>query len=221
MVVSTRPRRRLDRVRRPQILATAVELLREKGIWSVRIADIAHRAGMSATSVLYYFGSKEQLLAQAIDEADAAFYAGIATEMQALESAADRLALLILRSSASEWVLWMELWAYARHHPDIAPDQQRFSRHWREAIAEVLRHGTAAGEWHVPDVAPVALRLAALTDGLAVHMVLGEQGHTRESYVEMTLRGAACELGCEPQVLLTAAQRATDQSESAPAAQAR
>ena len=44
MIVSTRPRRRLDRIRRPQILATAVELLREKGIWSVRIADIAQRA---------------------------------------------------------------------------------------------------------------------------------------------------------------------------------
>jgi AcrR family transcriptional regulator len=207
MVVSTRPRRRLDRVRRPQILATAVELLREKGIWSVRISDIAHQAGMSPTSVLYYFGSKDQLLAQAIEQADAAFYAGISGEMEALTRASDRLVLLITSSSASEWVLWMELWAYARHHPDIAPDQRRFSRRWRGAIAEVLRYGQSTGEWSLSDADAAALRLAALTDGLAVHMVLGEDGHSPASYVEMALYGAASELGVDARELMAAAGR--------------
>src|SRR5947207_2230345 len=70
---SVRPRRRLDEVRRPQILATTVELIRERGLWDVRLADVAKHGGMSATSVVYYFGSKDQLFAQAIAEVDDAF----------------------------------------------------------------------------------------------------------------------------------------------------
>ena len=50
--VHQRPRRRLDDVRRPQILATTVALIGERGLWDVRLADVAKRAGISATSVL-------------------------------------------------------------------------------------------------------------------------------------------------------------------------
>jgi AcrR family transcriptional regulator len=69
-VSRTRPRRRLDAVRRPQILAATIELVREKGLWSVRISDVAKRAGLSPTGVVYYFGTKDQLFAEAITHAD-------------------------------------------------------------------------------------------------------------------------------------------------------
>ena len=77
MGVSTRPRRRLDAVRRPQILRSAVDMVREKGLWEVRISDVAKRAGVSPASVVYYFGTKDQLFAQAIASADDAFYEAI------------------------------------------------------------------------------------------------------------------------------------------------
>ena len=86
--VHQRPRRRRDDVRRPQILATTVELIGERGLWDVRLADVAERAGISATSVVYYFGSKDQLFAQAIADADDAFYEPLLAELEALQSAA-------------------------------------------------------------------------------------------------------------------------------------
>ena len=75
-----RPRRRLDAVRRPQILATATDLVREKGLWSVRISDVAKRAEMSPTSVVYYFGTKDELFADAISRADDMFYEPVLDE---------------------------------------------------------------------------------------------------------------------------------------------
>lgn len=200
-----RPRRRLDDVRRPQILDTAVELVREKGLWSVRLADIARRAGMSATSVVYYFGTKDALLAEAIAAADDAFYATVGAELAQLPAAHDRLGRLVGRSSASDWLLWMELWVYARHHPDTAAAQRRFHDRWRATIEAVVRHGLATGEWTVPDARGVALRLAALTDGLAVQMVLGDPEHTPRRYIEMTLAAAALELGADAARLRRAA----------------
>jgi AcrR family transcriptional regulator len=192
-----RPRRRLDDVRRPQILATTVELIGERGLWDVRLADVAKRAGISATSVVYYFGSKDQLFAQAIAAADDAFYEPLLTELGRLETATERIAVLLQRSSTSDWPLWMDLWVYSRRHPETAAAQRRFHERWRATIADVVRHGCETGEWSVPDPDEVALRLSALTDGLAVHMVLGDADHTPERYVAMSLVAASLELGCE------------------------
>lgn len=200
-----RPRRRLDAVRRPQILSTAIDLVREKGLWSVRIADIAKRAGMSPTSVVYYFGTKDELLAEAISGADDLFYDTVRQELPQLERACERLAWLIVRASTSDWLLWMEMWVYARLHPDTLVAQKRFHHRWRETIEEIIDYGVQMGEWDVPDTRAVGLRLAALTDGLAVHMVLNDPDHTPERFIEMVLAAAALELGCDLEALRAAA----------------
>ena len=83
----SRPRRRLDAIRRPQILATATELVREKGLWSVRISDVAKRAGMSPANVVYYFGTKDELFAAAITQADDMFYGPVLQELAPLPTA--------------------------------------------------------------------------------------------------------------------------------------
>jgi AcrR family transcriptional regulator len=202
-----RPRRRLDAVRRPQILATATDLVREKGLWSVRISDVAKRAQMSPTSVVYYFGTKDELFADAISRADDMFYEPVLEELGQLDTAAERLAWLMVRSSTSDWMLWIDLWVYARHHPDTAVAQRRFHRRWRQTIEDIVRQGMDAGEWTVDDPADVSQRLSALTDGLAVHMVLGDPDHTPERYVTMSLTAAALELGCDLTDLVDAAAR--------------
>lgn len=203
--VSGPPPRPLAKVRRPQILATAVDLLRERGLWSVRVSDVAQRAGTSATSVIYYFGTKHELFKAAIADVDAEFYATVWPELDRLESGVEQLAWLMVRSSHSEWVLWMDLWVYARRHPDLLATQRAFSDRWCATLSNVVRHGQARGEFAVGDPDAVAVRLAALTEGLAIHMVNEDPGRTRGHYIEMSLAGAAAELGCEVDALRAAA----------------
>jgi AcrR family transcriptional regulator len=205
LVTAVRPRRRLDAVRRPQILAATIELIREKGLWTVRIADVAKRAGMSPTSVVYYFGTKDQLFAEAITGADDAFYDATLDELASFDCARDRLACLIVRSSTTDWLLWIDLWAYTRHHPDTTEAQRRFQGRWRQTLQDVIEYGDETGEWRVADAMASAQRLAALTDGLAVHMVLGNPEYNRERYVDMALTAASLELGCELDELRSAA----------------
>jgi AcrR family transcriptional regulator len=204
-VRSVPARRPLAKVRRPQILATAVELLREQGLWSVRVSDVAERAGTSATGVIYYFGTKHELFKAAIADVDAEFYATVWPELERLESGIERLAWLMVRSSRSEWVLWMDLWVYARRHSDLLATQRAFSERWCTTLASVVRHGLERGEFAVVDADAVAVRLAALTEGLAIHMVNEDPGRTADHYVEMSLAGAAAELGCDLEALRAAA----------------
>jgi AcrR family transcriptional regulator len=204
------PRRREEtavRVRRPEILATTVELVREQGLSNVRVIDVAERAGTSPASVIYYFASKDHLFGQAVADADAAFYAALRPELDRLDSGVERLACLIVRSSVSEWPLWIDSWLLARQSVEMRVADWGFESSWCEVIAETIRHGQARSEFRLVDADEVAIRLAALSEGLAVHMVLEHPGRTRSHYVSMWLKAAALELGCEEADLQEAAAR--------------
>jgi AcrR family transcriptional regulator len=202
------------RVRGPEILATTVELVREHGLSNVRVADVAERAGTSPTSVIYYFASKDQLFGRAVADADAAFYTAVAPELAQLESGIDRLACLIVRSSLSEWPLWIDAWLLARQNAEMRVAEWDFESTWCDAIADTIRLGQDRGEFAAVDADEVAIRLAALSEGLAVHMVLGQPGRTRAHYVEMWLKAAAIELGCRESDLQEAAARVPVAAES-------
>ncbi len=56
--------------RRQQILDAAVALFAAKGYRGTGVAALAERVGMTATGMLYYFGSKERLLQEVVAERD-------------------------------------------------------------------------------------------------------------------------------------------------------
>jgi AcrR family transcriptional regulator len=57
-------------LRRQQILDAAVELFAAKGYRGTGVAALGDRVGMTATGLLYYFGSKERLLHEVVAERD-------------------------------------------------------------------------------------------------------------------------------------------------------
>jgi AcrR family transcriptional regulator len=57
-------------LRRQQILDAAVELFASKGYRGTGVAALGERVGMTATGLLYYFGSKERLLQEVVAERD-------------------------------------------------------------------------------------------------------------------------------------------------------
>ncbi len=169
------PRPNIDHIRRPQILAAAAEVIVERGIAATRVADVAGRAGTSTSAVLYWFGSKEELLAEALMWEDDLFYADVTERLAEGYSPAERLALLIEAASlGGGWTLWMELWSRALRDPQAAEARENGDLRWREAIAEVVRDGCESGDFEEVDPDQVALTLSALLDGLAVQVTLGD-----------------------------------------------
>ncbi len=72
---SMSPRPSTAHVRRPAILTAAAEVISERGVQNTRISDVAERAGTSAPGVLYWFPTKDELLAEALQFSDDRFYA--------------------------------------------------------------------------------------------------------------------------------------------------
>jgi AcrR family transcriptional regulator len=194
------PRPRLDHVRRPELLAAAASVIRQRGLENARVADIAEAAGTSAPSVLYYFASKAELLKEALTSAEEGFYEDFTLELGEIESARERLVHTVASMTGDgdyDAALWMELWARALRDDELAATRADLDARWRRTIAEVVRYGQARGEFGRADPNEFAVMLAALLDGLAVQIALNDREVTPDRVRELAVRLAERELGCQ------------------------
>ena len=194
------PRPRLDHVRRPELLAAAAAVIRERGLENARVVDVADEAGISAPSVLYYFASKAELLKEALTSAEERFYEELAIELSGIEGARERM-LRIVQYGAGEGdydaALWMELWARALRDPELAATRAELDGRWRRTIADVVRYGQERGEFGPAEPEEFAVLLASLLDGLAVQIALRDMEVTPDRVRELAVKLAERELGCE------------------------
>jgi AcrR family transcriptional regulator len=162
------------------MLRAAAELISERGFSETRIADVARRAGASPALVIYYFATKDQLLTEALRFSEEAFYRAVAAELEALNTARERLELLVRTTCVpqgegevpGDWGLWFDLWAQAFRHPEIAKDRIELDQRWRDTIAQVVRDGQARGEIGAVDADAFAITFSALIDGLSIQVAL-------------------------------------------------
>jgi hypothetical protein len=143
-------------------------------------------------SAVYYSSTREQLFEQAIAHAETAFPGRLRQELEHLVSGAEQLAGLIVRSAASDWVLWMDPWVYERRHPEtFAAGRGLFT--WRcETIVGAIRYAVSRGEFGSAD---------------ADRLVQEHPRHTRDQYVATSLTVASAERGRDLATLRHAAGR--------------
>jgi AcrR family transcriptional regulator len=202
-VGETRPLAAPD-VRRVQILRAAADTIGERGFSETRITDVARRAGASSALVIYYFGTKDRLLTEALRWSEDGFYDGVATLLGELGSARERLEALVRRTCVpydgdegrDGWGLWFDLWAQALRHPEIAKDRAELDQRWRATIADVVRRGQRGGE--IPnsvDAEEFAVAFAAMLDGLAIQVALLDPAINPDRAFAIAMRFASAELG--------------------------
>jgi AcrR family transcriptional regulator len=185
------------------MLRAAVEVIIERGYADSRVADVAERVGISPALVIYYFKTKDQLLAEAIRFAEDLWHEAGIRRMAAIPTAAGRLEEMIAMSCLSEvdnespasWVLWLDLWAQAFRHPEVATTRQQYDERWRQTIYSLVVEGQEAGEFGPVDPADFAVLLSSLLDGLAVQVVLGDPSVDEAKAFELSMLFAADRLG--------------------------
>ncbi len=189
--------------RRAQMLAAALQVILERGFPDTRIADVAERAEVSPALVIYYFKTKDRLLAEAIRCAEDRWYAEGLRRMSTLDAAAARLEVVVSMSFLSEggedledpWVLWLDLWAAAARHPEVREAREAYDEHWRETLRQIVREGQGSGEFGDVDADDFAVGFSALLDGLAIQVALSDPVVSAERAFELSMRVAAEQLG--------------------------
>jgi AcrR family transcriptional regulator len=167
-------------VRRDQMLAAAATLIAERGFSDTRIADVAARVGASPALVIYYFGTKDSLLTEALRWSERSFYAATEEMLRTTSTIRRRLETLVEwtlvpdvpTSMTSDWGLWFDLWAQAFRHPGVKKDRADLDAQWRELISRVVQAGIDDGEIAAVDVETFAIMWGSLLDGLVVQVAL-------------------------------------------------
>jgi hypothetical protein len=92
-------------------------------------------------------------------------------------------------------VIWLDLWAQAARHPEVAAVRQEFDDHWRRTIAELVTEGEQSGEFNQIDPDDFAVALSALLDGFAVQSALADPVVDNQRAFRLSMQFAASELG--------------------------
>ena len=193
-------------VRRDQMLAAASTLIAERGFNDTRIADVAQRVGASPALVIYYFGTKDSLLTEALRWSERSFYAATEEMLKSTEKLRDRLEILVEWTLVSDkqqdltgdWGLWFDLWAQAFRHPEVKKDRAELDAQWRDLIARVVQEGVDAGEIEKVDVKSFAIMWGSLLDGLVIQVSLDDPVVDAPLARRIALEMADKELGLGP-----------------------
>jgi AcrR family transcriptional regulator len=172
--------------RKEQILSAACEVVSEIGFKSLRIADVAKRAGTSTGTVHYYFDTKTELM-HAMFEWN--FALSIERRRPVLELHRDpreRLRAFVGsylpddEVTVQAWHVWAELWVEALHDPDLQELNERVYGEWRRVVAGIVRDGQDAGLFRDDDPVLVANALIGMIDGLALQVLMGSKNMSVE-----------------------------------------
>ncbi len=201
---AVRPKATKDR--HQEILDAAAQVITERGLAETRISDVADAAGVSPGLILYYFESKDRLLAEALTYSNDQSFLRMSREIRRMPSAKEQLRHVIDLSvpgylpeygRLDEWALWIEVWVRSLRDPQMAKDREVLDQRWRQSIADIIRAGQASGEFPAGDADELALLLGSLIDGLAIQVIMNDSQVSPERMHRACMDVAAREIGFE------------------------
>ncbi|BBY59503.1 TetR/AcrR family transcriptional regulator [Mycolicibacterium sarraceniae] len=188
-----------NEARRIQMLRAAAELICERGFSETRISDVAKRAGVSSALVIYYFGTRDRLLVDALRYSEESFYEAAEQMLAEVSSLRDRLSLLIQWTCVPEgkneipgaWGLWFDLWAQAFRHDEVKTGRVELDARWRRMIVDAVQSAELESE---VDAKMFALEFSALLDGLSIQVALEDPDVDSTVAYDIAMRFAEREL---------------------------
>jgi len=180
------PRPHVEEERRQQILEATWHVIAVSGFRSLRLSDVAKRAGVSSGMIHYYFDTKRDLLKAAFER----YYEHSMERRQwVMETGKGPLELLKLivesylpveDETLEGWHVWSELWVEGLQEPDLRELNEDFYGQWRRLVAGIIRDGQDAGVIRDGSSIELANMLIAMIDGLAIQVLLGSKSMTAE-----------------------------------------
>ena len=193
-----------NEARRRGMLQAAAELIAERGFGETRIADVAKRAGTSSGLVIYYFGTRDRLLVDALRYSEETYYDAAAKVLGEEQDFRKRLAMLVEWSCVPElpgevlgsWGLWLDLWSTALRHPEVREARVELDARWRDLLERIVREGQESGAVGADiDARQFALTFTVLLDGLSTQVALGDSEVTSDVAYDIGLDYAEQRLG--------------------------
>jgi DNA-binding transcriptional regulator YbjK len=187
--VSRVPQQARGEERRERILRATLTVIGRGGIGAVTHRSVAREAGVPLGSLTYWFGTKDDLLREALRRfvaGEAERLRGVAAELGAGATPAEiaqRFATVLEAETGPEQIAQFELYLEAARNPALAEIARESFRAYEEVAIAALR---AAG---VQDPERVAPLFVSLTDGLGLRRIAARDSPPLNAMLLELLRG--------------------------------
>ena len=154
--------------RRADLLEAAQRVIRREGFAHLTLREVGAEAGVAHSLVRHYFGTRDELLAEAFalaaesDQPSLPPYPG---------DSASHLERLVHRTEPMDrdhYLMWIDAWSEAPRSPALKRTLRRYEDECQQSLAALLAEGVAAGQYEVDDPLATAARINAGIDGLAI-----------------------------------------------------
>jgi len=161
-----------------RLLAAARRLMAEGGFEALKLSAIAAEAGESKASIGYHFGNKAGLVTALVDSLAHESNRDLIDETLAVPAGEARVRALIdgesrIAADAESFQSFFDILPHALRDPDLRERVAALYDGYRETV---LRSLDAARPDAPPDMAPFAMLMIAIVDGLAIQHGLDPEG---------------------------------------------
>jgi AcrR family transcriptional regulator len=150
----------------------------KRGTTGSTFDHVSREAGVSRGLLHYYFGTKEQLLVEAVRRDGELRIERLQAQLATATTADDLIDLMVqnlqetVREDPDFLTLVFELFTLARRNEDIAAEYAALIRRTREQVAELLAFAQQEGVLHLhAEPEAIAEILFSLADGFALRML--------------------------------------------------
>ncbi|HMJ96007.1 MAG TPA: TetR/AcrR family transcriptional regulator [Thermoleophilaceae bacterium] len=196
-----RPRNQAER--RRQLANAGRHVLLERGAVGMRVKDIAERAGITPSSVLYYYPRIDELMVEVSREAMERYAERRSRQLRALDDPVRQLRLAIhlgvpTGPDDDDSRLLYELDAFIGSSPAFRVLSSSFFDRQVLLYQQLLESGAAQGVFRLgSDAESLARGLVAMEDGLGLQVVVGHPGLDSAEAERILLRHASAVTGSE------------------------
>lgn len=176
MPSEARRSRRAGARRRQDALGHVINVLVERGFHQTRFMDVAAASGVAVSTLQVYFGSREDMLVEALRTSTEAEVAAMEARAGEQNDPWRQLAGLVDRGLATPvpvWRMLMEFWTAAAHDEELREHSRQLQARYRAPFESVLREGVQTGAFHTShDPGVIADLIVTTLDGLLYPRVL-------------------------------------------------
>ena len=185
---------------RAHVIEVARDLVFTQSLTTVSIRQIADASGMSPSHVLYYFGTKDELLFETWMWHEESLARARRLAYSRMPSAAERLRHFVECAAPAphdpHWLLWFYILARQTGDQRVEGRVAQIQAVWLTDLTDAIEYGVGIGEFNHPDPEAFSIRLQAFIDGLALNVVNEASWITRQTMIEWALDFATEGLGC-------------------------
>lgn len=179
--------------RRRQLIEATLRSIGAKGLAKTTLATVAEEAGLSQGVAVFYFKTKDDLLAEALAYQYAQYDAVWSARLAAAgDDPADRLSALIAADFSPEasgpeaLAIWFAFWGEAQFRPRYSEISREFDDRRGRVILDICAE--LMPEARLEDVRDAAISIESLTDGFWQRLYLDPDDASRAELQATSLR---------------------------------